>query len=102
MHSAGLAKLTIFLRCPSWASTHHLSMRLQIFRRAFAGTHLGTVPSRSLSCSAAAQSGHNRWSKIKHHKGKEDALKSKARTLLSHEIMLASKCGFRDLACTHS
>lgn len=46
----------------------------------------------------ARNSGHSRWSKIKHDKGKEDILKSRARTLLSQDISLASKYGGPDPA----
>ncbi|PBP22812.1 hypothetical protein BUE80_DR006347 [Diplocarpon rosae] len=56
------------------------------------------VPRRSLIClrclfstSSSAQSGHNRWSKIKHDKGAVDAKKNVLRSALSREIILASK-----------
>ena len=59
------------------------------------------VLSYNLSTSAAALSGHNRWSKIKHDKGKEDAAKAKVRTALSKEIAVASK-GMVTLMCSKS
>ncbi|KAK3115506.1 hypothetical protein LTR53_005082 [Teratosphaeriaceae sp. CCFEE 6253] len=46
---------------------------------------------RCLSTSATLASGHNRWSKIKHDKGKADATKNKQRSIFSQEIALASK-----------
>jgi hypothetical protein len=51
-----------------------------------------SLRARSFATCPVLASGHNRWSKIKHDKGKEDALKSKARSLLSQEIYNASKC----------
>ncbi|KAI9677671.1 MAG: hypothetical protein M1817_006626 [Caeruleum heppii] len=36
-------------------------------------------------------SGHNRWSTIKHDKGKNDALKNKQRSVLSQELMQISR-----------
>ena len=51
--------------------------------------------SRLFGASPAWNSGHNRWSKIKHDKGKADALKSKDRSALSKELYIASKCRFR-------
>lgn len=68
------------------------SMRPQIFGRALAGAQTCFLPTRSLSCSAITRSGHNRWSKIKHDKGKEDAIKSKARGFLSEDVTMASRC----------
>ena len=57
------------------------------------------VPRGELTCSrclqfsttSIAQSGHNRWSKIKHDKGAVDAKKNVQRSALSKEIALASK-----------
>ncbi|OCL07187.1 YebC-like protein [Glonium stellatum] len=46
---------------------------------------------RLLSGSAPLQSGHNKWSTIKHDKGKNDAAKNKQRSIFSHEISTASK-----------
>lgn len=47
---------------------------------------------RHFSTSRAVWSGHNKWSTIKHAKGKNDAVKNKERSNFSHEISLASKC----------
>jgi hypothetical protein len=66
-------------------------MRSQTPRRAATGAVARALLVRPLSCSAALGSGHNRWSKIKHDKGKEDAIKSRARTILSEELIMASK-----------
>lgn len=44
-----------------------------------------------MSTSASLQSGHNKWSTIKHDKGKNDAAKNKQRSIFSHEISTASK-----------
>jgi hypothetical protein len=46
---------------------------------------------RGFRCAAVFQSGHNRWSKIKHDKGDNDAAKSKARSCLSQDIVTASR-----------
>ncbi|PGH09945.1 hypothetical protein AJ79_05561 [Helicocarpus griseus UAMH5409] len=46
---------------------------------------------RTLSSSAFLQSGHNRWSTIKHDKGKNDRAKSKERALHVRDIIYASK-----------
>lgn len=46
------------------------------------------------STTSAASSGHNRWSKIKHDKGAVDAKKTKARSIIAHDIALAVKCAF--------
>src|SRR5271170_4516335 len=56
-----------------------------------------SLRARSFATCPVLGSGHNRWSKIKHDKGKEDALKSKARSLLSQEIYNASKCWLQPL-----
>ncbi|EXJ83706.1 hypothetical protein A1O1_07330 [Capronia coronata CBS 617.96] len=56
------------------------------------------APARLWSSSALRLSGHNRWSKIKHDKGKADAAKSKAKTMLSHEVITASRLGGPDPA----
>jgi hypothetical protein len=62
------------------------------------------LPQEELICSrclfsttSTLQSGHSRWSKIKHDKGKADANKGSQRTSLSREIALASKSMFRSL-----
>ncbi|OAT02081.1 hypothetical protein, variant [Blastomyces dermatitidis ER-3] len=46
---------------------------------------------RALSSSAIVQAGHNRWSTIRHDKGKNDAAKSKERILYARDIINASK-----------
>ena len=46
---------------------------------------------RGLTTTASAQSGHSRWSKIKHDKGKNDAAKHHQRSMFSKEIATASK-----------
>jgi hypothetical protein len=43
------------------------------------------------STTSTAQSGHNRWSKIKHDKGSADAKKNVQRSIFAREITLASK-----------
>jgi hypothetical protein len=43
------------------------------------------------STACIAQSGHNRWSKIKHDKGAKDMNKNIQRSMFSREIALASK-----------
>ncbi len=49
------------------------------------------APCRHWSSSSLLPSGHSRWSKIKHDKGKVDRAKSKARSQLSADIIMASK-----------
>ncbi|KAI9832562.1 MAG: hypothetical protein M1819_004352 [Sarea resinae] len=46
---------------------------------------------RNLSSSAYLNSGHSRWSTIKHDKGKADAVKNKQRSILAQELTQASK-----------
>ncbi|KAF4626538.1 hypothetical protein G7Y89_g11617 [Cudoniella acicularis] len=48
------------------------------------------------STTSAVQSGHNRWSKIKHDKGSADMKRSKGNGLLSLEIAFVSKMGGPD------
>lgn len=50
-----------------------------------------TGPQRAFTCAAILASGHNRWSKIKHDKGNADRAKSKLRSMLSRDLILASK-----------
>ena len=45
----------------------------------------------TFSTTATVQSGHNRWSKIKHDKGAADMKKNVLRSQYSKEITLASK-----------
>jgi hypothetical protein len=47
---------------------------------------------QSFSKLAALQSGHNRWSKIRHDKAKNDMGKNRLRSVLANEIATASKC----------
>ncbi|CAG8959410.1 hypothetical protein HYFRA_00001308 [Hymenoscyphus fraxineus] len=51
---------------------------------------------RQFSTTSTAQSGHSRWSKIKHDKGVTDHRRSKANQLLSDEIAFASRMGGPD------
>lgn len=46
---------------------------------------------RAFSTATTLTSGHNRWSKIKHDKGKADAVKNKQRSIFAQEIATASK-----------
>jgi len=51
------------------------------------------------STTTRVQSGHSRWSKIKHDKGKADMSKGSQRTILSKDIALASKSMYMSLRC---
>jgi hypothetical protein len=53
---------------------------------------------RPFSSTSATPSGHSRWSKIKHDKGKADARRGSAYSKLSQEITYASREGGLDLA----
>lgn len=46
---------------------------------------------RAFSATTSQLSGHNRWSKIKHDKGKADAYKNRQRSIFAQEIATASK-----------
>ncbi|TKA22699.1 hypothetical protein B0A50_07792 [Salinomyces thailandicus] len=46
---------------------------------------------RALTTTPTLLSGHNRWSKIKHDKGRADAAKNKQRSIFAGEISTASK-----------
>lgn len=46
---------------------------------------------RAFSATSVQLSGHNRWSKIKHDKGKADAYKNRQRSIFAQEIATASK-----------
>ncbi len=66
--------------------------------RAFAPLARPTKPSsicaqcrRTFSASPDLQSGHNKWSKIRHKKGANDVKKNKVRTLFAKNITLYSK-----------
>ncbi|MCJ1472999.1 hypothetical protein MMC13_001648, partial [Lambiella insularis] len=53
---------------------------------------------RNLSTSLALLSGHNRWSKIKHDKGKVDEVKTRQRQSLAQELTQASRASGADPA----
>ncbi|KAI9786946.1 MAG: hypothetical protein M1839_005177 [Geoglossum umbratile] len=53
---------------------------------------------RCLSTTSRVASGHNRWSTIKHDKGKNDSQKNKLRSVLAKELTLASKLFGQDPA----
>ena len=57
---------------------------------------------RHLSDTTRLSSGHNRWSKIKNDKGKNDAQKNSQRSLLSKEIAYATKGQHREAATTRA
>ncbi|KIW97405.1 uncharacterized protein Z519_02797 [Cladophialophora bantiana CBS 173.52] len=54
------------------------------------------TPCRHWSSCQSRPSGHSKWAKIKHDKGKADAAKSRVRTHLSADIIMASKLGGPD------
>jgi hypothetical protein len=73
----------------------HIDISMALFSRglrAFAPKH-EYMCSRcfQFSTTSAAQSGHNRWSKIKHDKGAVDAKKNVQRSEFSKSIAFASK-----------
>ena len=49
------------------------------------------APCRHWSSFQYRLSGHSKWAKIKHDKGKNDMAKSRARTQLSSDIIMASR-----------
>ncbi|KAF1827313.1 YebC-like protein [Dissoconium aciculare CBS 342.82] len=51
----------------------------------------GESQHRTFATASIYGSGHNRWSKIKHDKGKADAAMNKQRSAFAHEIATASK-----------
>ncbi|KAK5122864.1 hypothetical protein LTR85_003779 [Meristemomyces frigidus] len=53
---------------------------------------------RGLATATTLRSGHNRWSKIKHDKGKADAVKNRQRSIFAQEIATASKLGGAELS----
>ena len=60
--------------------------------RSFAQSPTATpITFRAFSATTIPLSGHNRWSKIKHDKGKADALKNRQRSIFAQEIATASK-----------
>ncbi|KAK8160331.1 transcriptional regulator TACO1-like protein [Phyllosticta citrichinensis] len=60
------------------------------------GSHVCRACQRGLATSARLQSGHNKWSTIKHDKAKKDAQMTKQRSSTSHAISLAVKLGGPD------
>jgi hypothetical protein len=75
--------------------TGYRRMGIHAVRRPIVNGYLSSpwrkYPRRGISCAAVLASGHNRWSKIRHDKGNNDAAKSKARSILSADVILASK-----------
>ncbi|KAM0711318.1 hypothetical protein Q7P35_002058 [Cladosporium inversicolor] len=61
--------------------------------RAITRSSIATPPAtcRAFSAATIPLSGHNRWSKIKHDKGKADAHKNRQRSIFAQEIATASK-----------
>ncbi|KIX09135.1 uncharacterized protein Z518_00213 [Rhinocladiella mackenziei CBS 650.93] len=70
-------------------SARHLGRPCLSFRRYQA-------PCRHWSSSSRRRAGHSRWTKIRHDKGNNDKVKAKARTQLSHDIIIATKFGGPD------
>ena len=66
------------------------SRGLQLLRRVNASSYVCSSCSR-FTTSAVAQSGHNRWSKIKHDKAGVDKKKNLERSQLARDIMQASR-----------
>ena len=64
---------------------------LRSFTRSSIPTTPPTTTHRAFSTTPTLLSGHNRWSKIKHDKGKADALKNRQRSIFAQEIATASK-----------
>lgn len=64
---------------------------LRLFWRRPLSTQWTCQQCRKFQGGVSLLSGHNRWSKIKHDKGKNDAAKSKQRSFLAKEIIQASK-----------
>lgn len=77
------------------ASYHHQHMTMAPSRgltalvRHRAGLTL--CQTRAISTSTSLQSGHSRWSKIKHDKAKVDAGKNRQRSIFAHELATASR-----------
>ncbi|KAK8022005.1 hypothetical protein PG993_012772 [Apiospora rasikravindrae] len=89
--------LRTLVRCSPITSTSAISTTIcaQCLRRR---QHRGATSSsnappspRPFSTTAAHLSGHNKWSKIKHDKGRADAKKSAQRGLLTKDIALATR-----------
>ncbi|KAM0713392.1 hypothetical protein Q7P37_010354 [Cladosporium fusiforme] len=75
-------------RGPSLLTTH-ISPPTSILRRAISNRHHHHP--RPFTTTPIPPSGHNRWSKIKHDKGKADAHKNRQRSIFAQEIATASK-----------
>lgn len=81
---------------PSFSNTNNLTMapsRGTAVLRAITRSSIATPPAtcRAFSAATIPLSGHNRWSKIKHDKGKADAHKNRQRSIFAQEIATASK-----------
>lgn len=68
-----------------------LIRRSATIARVFRAATICSQCRRSISSSAVALSGHNKWSKIKHEKGRADKGKATARQLFSSKITLYTK-----------
>lgn len=79
--AAGLRDLGAVLLRPAWSATRVCSR----CRRKFA-------------TSPILQSGHNKWSTIRHHKGKKDQIKSAVRMQYVEAITLYSRSKHRNTA----
>jgi YebC/PmpR family DNA-binding regulatory protein len=64
---------------------------LRSFTRSSITPTLPPPTHRAFSTTPTLLSGHNRWSKIKHDKGKADAYKNRQRSIFAQEIATASK-----------
>ncbi|QIX01384.1 hypothetical protein AMS68_006901 [Peltaster fructicola] len=53
--------------------------------------HLLTTQHRRIHATTTCLSGHNRWSKIRHDKGKNDAARNKQRSIFAQELATASR-----------
>lgn len=82
--AAGLGELGPVLLRPAWSATRATRVCLRC-RRNFA-------------TSPILQSGHNKWSTIRHHKGKKDQIKSAVRMQYVEAITLYSRSKHRDAA----
>jgi YebC/PmpR family DNA-binding regulatory protein len=78
--------------------SHHTTMApsrgITVFRsltRSTLSPTRPTPPHRLFTTTPTHLSGHNRWSKIKHDKGKADAHKNRQRSIFAQEIATASK-----------
>jgi YebC/PmpR family DNA-binding regulatory protein len=67
------------------------SRGISVLRSLTQSLSLATQTCRAFSVTTTHLSGHNRWSKIKHDKGKADAHKNRQRSIFAQEIATASK-----------